>query len=219
MKQVEINGILWDTENVEINGEKYFTFEQATNIAKILGKRLPTREELKSIFEDGYIWDNEKVGLWDCNKKIFIPADGIIAKHRGINPVEKGRAVHIWSSELSKDDTAFFLNGYSTDIITIRTMMTNKVPVRLVQDMPKDEEGKVTAFLESSFKKSEYFVNLEKRIEALEQEVQNFKEGTNIKTMSMPFDCKKFEAWNEYIAELEELSEWLKKFKDILTKE
>lgn len=177
MKQVEINGLLWDTENVEINGKKYFTWEQAMNIAKILGKRLPTREEIKSIFDDGYIWDNEKVGLWDCNSKIFLPADGIIAKHIDENIVGKGRAVHIWSSEISKDDSAFFLNGYSTEIPVIRTMCINRMPVRLVQDMPKnmEEDYNSQTSWSISFEKSEYLVNLEKRIEALKQEVQKLK--------------------------------------------
>lgn len=37
--------------------------------------------------------------------------------------------------------------------------------------------------------------------------------------MSRPFDCREFQEWEEYIAELEKLGKCLKKFNDMLTKE
>lgn len=85
---IELCGLLWDTENLTIGGYKkdghhYYTWQEAIDAARSVGKRLPTREELKALCDLGSTWDDERKGRWfggnhdtDHKGSLFLPAAG-----------------------------------------------------------------------------------------------------------------------------------------------
>lgn len=85
---IELCGLLWDTENLTIggykkNGHHYYTWEDAMDAAKSVGKRLPTRKEWKALCDLGSTWDDELKGHWfggnhdtDHKGSLFLPAAG-----------------------------------------------------------------------------------------------------------------------------------------------
>lgn len=74
--QIEINGLLWDTENLEINGQVYFTHDEALKASASVGKRLPTTEEFESLLSLGWEWSGTDKGIWIAKDKLFLPAAG-----------------------------------------------------------------------------------------------------------------------------------------------
>ena len=85
---IELCGLLWDTENLTIGGYKkdghhYYTWEDAMDAAKSVGKRLPTRKEWKALCDLGSTWDDELKGRWfggnhdtDHKGSLCLPAAG-----------------------------------------------------------------------------------------------------------------------------------------------
>lgn len=142
MKQIEINGLLWDTENLEIQGKKYFTWQEAMDAAKSVGKRLPTKEELEALIDAGWEWDEEKKGMWMADRKLFSPLSGYLNYASGALPyTDYG---YLWSSS-PKDDSyswrldftggaAYMGNGYAT----------HGFPVRCVQDIQSDNSQPIS---------------------------------------------------------------------------
>ena len=83
MRTIELNGLLWDTENLKVGGKNYFTYEEAKAEASKLGKRLPTESELELlskspyIIKDGYCYfANNLLDLNDGNKCLKLPLSG-----------------------------------------------------------------------------------------------------------------------------------------------
>ena len=86
---IELCGLLWDTENLTIggyekDGHHYYTWQEAMDAAKSVGKRLPTREEWKALCDLGSTWDDERKGRWfggnhdsDHKGSLFLPAAGL----------------------------------------------------------------------------------------------------------------------------------------------
>lgn len=132
MEQIEINGILWDAENLEINGKKYFSWEDANSIAKTLGKRLPTKEELQALINAEWEFDKEKKGMWFANKKLFVPMSGCMElSSRTLLYTNNG---YLWLSS-PKDDSRSHILRFSVDVIYINYVhKMYGLPVRLVQD-------------------------------------------------------------------------------------
>lgn len=85
MKKIILNGLEWDTENLEVNGKTYFTYEEAKAEAERLGKRLPTDNEFNRLLKH-YLWDADKKGMLfaekaedlKTEKSLFFPAAGYI---------------------------------------------------------------------------------------------------------------------------------------------
>lgn len=92
---IELCGLLWDTENLAIggyekDGHHYYTWQEAMEAAKSVGKRLPTREELKALCDLGSTWDDELKGRWfggnhdsDHKGSLFLPAAGLRYSNSG----------------------------------------------------------------------------------------------------------------------------------------
>ena len=92
---IELCGLLWDTENLTIGGYKkdghhYYTWQEAIDAARSVGKRLPTREELKALCDLGSTWDDELKGRWfggnhdsDHKGSLFLPAAGLRYSNSG----------------------------------------------------------------------------------------------------------------------------------------
>lgn len=87
-QSIELCGLLWDTENLAVggyekNGHHYYTWEDAMDAAKSVGKRLPTWQEWKALCDLGSTWDDELKGRWfggnhdtDHKGSLFLPAAG-----------------------------------------------------------------------------------------------------------------------------------------------
>lgn len=92
---IELCGLLWDRENLAIggyekNGRHYYTWQEAMDAARSVGKRLPTREELKALCYLDSTWDDERKGRWfggnhdsDHKGSLFLPAAGLRGNNSG----------------------------------------------------------------------------------------------------------------------------------------
>ena len=140
-RKIELNGLLWDTENFSINDQIYFPEEiRHFSFEK---KRLPTIRELRSLFDLHYKWDENLKGVWfakkaiklGTSKSLFLPAMGsssILAPNEGFDIGFKGR---YWSASTNKGNTPYYL-WFREKIHDIEygnhTQMLN---IRLVQDI------------------------------------------------------------------------------------
>ena len=92
---IELCGLLWDRENLAIggykkNGRHYYTWHEAIEAARSVGKRLPTGEEWTALCDLGSTWDAERKGRWfggnhdsDHKGSLFLPAAGWRNTNRG----------------------------------------------------------------------------------------------------------------------------------------
>lgn len=92
---IELCGLLWDTENLTVggykkNGRHYYTWHEAMEAARSVGKRLPTREEWETLCDLGSTWDDELKGRWfggnhdsDHKGSLFLPAAGLRGSNSG----------------------------------------------------------------------------------------------------------------------------------------
>ena len=83
-----LNGLAWDKENLEVNGQTHFTYKEAKREAAKLNKRLPTIKEVKQLLKLPYTWDDSKMGIRIAAEKehlttenhLFLPAKGYIVE-------------------------------------------------------------------------------------------------------------------------------------------
>ena len=87
--EIELCGLLWDRDNLTIggyekDGRHYYTWEEAMDAARSVGKRLPTGEEWTALCDLGSTWDDELKGRWfggnhdsDHKGSLFLPAAGL----------------------------------------------------------------------------------------------------------------------------------------------
>ena len=85
---IELCGLLWDRENLAIggyekNGRHYYTWQEAMDAARSVGKRLPTGDEWTALCDLGSTWDDKRKGRWfggnhdsDHKGSLFLPAAG-----------------------------------------------------------------------------------------------------------------------------------------------
>lgn len=108
-QSIELCGLLWDTENLAIggyekDGHHYYTWQEAMDAAKAVGKRLPTWQEWEALCDLGSTWDDELKGRWfggnhnsDHKGSLFLPAAGLRNNNSGelANTSSNG---YYWSS-------------------------------------------------------------------------------------------------------------------------
>lgn len=94
-QSIELCGLLWDRENLAIggyekDGHHYYSWQEAMDAARSVGKRLPTWEELKALCDLGSTWDDELKGRWfggnhnsDHKGSLFLPAAGLRSYNSG----------------------------------------------------------------------------------------------------------------------------------------
>lgn len=94
-QSIELCGLLWDTENLAIggyekDGHHYYTWQEAMDAAKAVGKRLPSCQEWKALCDLGSTWDDELKGRWfggnhnlDHKGSLFLPAAGLRLSNSG----------------------------------------------------------------------------------------------------------------------------------------
>ena len=63
MSGILLNNIIWDKENLSVNGNNYFTYKEAKIEAAKLGKSLPTKEECEELLKLPYTWGDSKIGI------------------------------------------------------------------------------------------------------------------------------------------------------------
>jgi uncharacterized protein (TIGR02145 family) len=92
---IELCGLLWDTENLAIggyekDGRHYYTWDEAMEAARSVGKRLPTQYEWVALCDLGSTWDDELKGRWfggnhdsDHKGSLFLPAAGLRYSNSG----------------------------------------------------------------------------------------------------------------------------------------
>lgn len=94
-QSIELCGLLWDTENLAIggyekDGHHYYTWDEAMEAARSVGKRLPTQYEWVALCDLGSTWDDELKGRWfggnhnsDHKGSLFLPAAGLRVSNSG----------------------------------------------------------------------------------------------------------------------------------------
>ena len=92
---IELCGLLWDRDNLTIggyekDGHHYYTWHEAMEAARSVGKRLPTREEWVALCDLDSTWDDELKGRWfggnhdsDHKGSLFLPAAGLRTNSSG----------------------------------------------------------------------------------------------------------------------------------------
>lgn len=141
MGQVEINGLLWDTENLEIDGKKYFTWQEAMDAAKSVGKRLPTKEDFEKLIATGWEWYEGNKGIWFAERKLLFPACGYRILDGSI--FKQHSCVRVWSSSTLIPDKSYRFIGESTEAYVSNYSRHVGYAVRCVQDIPQTDSCKV----------------------------------------------------------------------------
>ena len=85
---IMLNGLAWDKENLEVNGQTHFTYKEAKRESAKLNKRLPTIKEVKQLLKLPYTWDDSKMGIRIAAEKehlttenhLFLPVEGYIVE-------------------------------------------------------------------------------------------------------------------------------------------
>lgn len=146
-QSIELCGLLWDTENLAIggyekNGHHYYTWHEAMEAARSVGKRLPTWQELKALCDLGSTWDDELKGRWfggnhnsDHKGSLFLPAAGLRNLSGGL--VNASSYGYYWSSSpnYGGNNNAGYLYFSSGDVSPLYNYIrANGFSVRCVQN-------------------------------------------------------------------------------------
>ena len=112
-----LNGLVWDKENLSVDGNIYFTYQEAIKEASKLGKRLPTKDEFEALLQLHHIFDRKNKGMWfaenqadlKSEKSLFLPASGFtrVSYLSFIDNI--GRNGFYWSETLYKHNEAYRL--------------------------------------------------------------------------------------------------------------
>lgn len=147
-RRIELNGLLWDTENFSINNKLYFnkiyfTRDEAVEFINHKNKRLPANEELSDLFDLCHQWDEERKGVWFANKhnelgtskSLFLPAMGsssILSPNEGFDIGFKGR---YWSASTNKGNTPYYLWFRDKNHDLEYGSFSQMLSIRFVQDI------------------------------------------------------------------------------------
>ena len=117
MSGILLNNIIWDKENLSVDGNIYFTYQEAKIEAAKLGKRLPTKDEFEALLQLHHIFDRKNKGMWfaenqadlKSEKSLFLPAAGFtrVSYLSFIDNI--GRNGFYWSETLYKHTEAYRL--------------------------------------------------------------------------------------------------------------
>lgn len=149
---IELCGLLWDRDNLSIggyekNGHHYYTWEDAMDAAKSVGKRLPTGDEWKALCDLGSTWDDELKGRWfggnhdtDHKGSLFLPIAGLSSsKGLGYRTKMIGTSTsgYYWSSSPYYGNNNYAVNLYFTSGYVFpqdKSIRTFSFSVRCVRD-------------------------------------------------------------------------------------
>ena len=140
MSGILLNNIIWDKENLSVDGNTYFTYQEAKIEAAKLGKRLPTKEEFEELLKLPRNWDLTNGGLLvaeksddlKTNNSLFFKALGYVIC--GSLQSDYGSGGY-WSSSRDNRAFAFYLGFYNSFIRMNRIIPSLKFTVRCVTDI------------------------------------------------------------------------------------
>ena len=140
MSGILLNNIIWDKENLSVDGNTYFTYQEAKIEAAKLGKRLPTKEEFEALLKLPRNWDLTNGGLLvaeksddlKTNNSLFFKALGYISCGSLYSDYGSGG---YWSSSRDNRAFAFYLGFYNSFIRMNRIIPSLKFTVRCVTDI------------------------------------------------------------------------------------
>ena len=140
-RRIELNGLLWDTENFSINDQIYFP-EEIRNFS-FEKKRLPTIRELRSLFDLHHKWDENLKGVWFAKKAIelgtsnslFLPAMGSSSSLSSYEIFDVGFKGRYWSAPTTSGNTPYYLWFREKNHDIERGSHTQMLNIRLVQDI------------------------------------------------------------------------------------
>lgn len=120
---IELCGLLWDRDNLSIggyekNGHHYYTWHEAMEAARSVGKRLPTQYEWVALCDLGSTWDDERKGRWfggnhdsDHKGSLFLPAAGLKRGKLG-ELAYTSSSGHYWTSSPGYGSSNYAVNLY-----------------------------------------------------------------------------------------------------------
>ena len=137
---IVLKGIAWDKENLSIDGNIYFTYQEAKIEAAKLGKRLPTKEEFEELLKLPRNWDLTNGGLLVAEKSDDLKTDNsLFFKALGgtsCGPLYSDYGSRgYWSSSLESWMFAFYLDFYNSSIRMNSVIPSFKFTVRCVTDI------------------------------------------------------------------------------------
>ena len=135
-----LNGLAWDKENLSVDGNIYFTYQEARIEASKLGKRLPTKDEFEALLKLPRTWDLTNGGLLvaeksddlKTNNSLLFKALGYISCGSLYSDYGSGG---YWSSSRDNRAFAFYLGFYNSFIRMHRIIPSLKFTVRCVTDI------------------------------------------------------------------------------------
>ena len=137
---IELNGLAWDKENLSVDGNIYFTYQEAKIEAAKLGKRLPTKDEFEELLKLPRTWDLTNNGILVAEKSDDLKTDNSLF-FKALGYVICGSLQSDYGSggylSSSRDNRAFafYLGFYNSFIRMHRIMLSLKFTVRCVSDI------------------------------------------------------------------------------------
>ena len=137
---IMLNGLAWDKENLSVDDNTYFTYQEAKIEAAKLGKRLPTKDEFEELLKLPHVWDLTNGGLLvaeksddlKTNNSLFFKALGYVLC--GSLQSDYGSGGY-WSSSRDNRAFAFYLGFYNSFIRMNRIIPSLEFTVRCVSDI------------------------------------------------------------------------------------
>ena len=140
-KGIRINNTIWDLTNTIVGDQKYFTYEEAMEIAYSLGKRLPNKDDVEDLLKLEMIASNNKDinngarFYIDENKFIHMPFEGWVdccdnKIHSKYNIGIYWRIANIYP--FGEKNCFWFNKVNSSNVMYVAGL---KFPLRLVKDI------------------------------------------------------------------------------------
>ena len=143
---IVLNGISWDTENLEVDGKKHFTYEEAKAEVSKIDKRLPTKNEFDALLQLHHVFDKEKHGMWfaknqadlKSDKSLFLPASGFT--YFTLNSIKRiSDNGYYWSDTLYKHTETYGLSFSKLNSAVVYMYDQNYIfTVRCVSDIKQE---------------------------------------------------------------------------------
>ncbi len=146
MNTIELNGLIWDTENLVIDGKTHFTYEEAKAEVSKIDKRLPTKNEFDALLQLHHVFDKEKHGMWfaknqadlKSDKSLFLPASGFT--YFTLNSIKRiSDNGYYWSDTLYKHTETYGLSFSKLNSAVVYMYDQNYIfTVRCVSDIKQE---------------------------------------------------------------------------------
>ena len=144
-KGIRINNTIWDLTNTIVGDQKYFTYEEAMEIANSLGKRLPNKDDVEDLLKLEMIANDDKdlnngVRFYinkdlDENMFIHMPFEGHINVRDNKLRSKYNLSIYWRISNVysfGKKNCFWFNKVNSSNIMYVAGL---KLPLRLVKDI------------------------------------------------------------------------------------